>query len=140
MMLKLQMQPSTNRFVKIEISRFVRWVENNYHFPLQLHLNITGANQVRTRYSNGIFVASSFFPYDEEQPIEINIATGDFFSLVASDGKDDAVYITMLSIAQQLAYYFQVVKEKELNRQESLAEALRITEKYEEFRGYLYEK
>lgn len=138
-MIKLNLKPSTNKFVAKSISEFVSWLKKNYDFPSAVHVNVTGANYIRNGVTGEKATATCYLPCSKYEVSEINISTGDFFEFVKAEGKDSAIYTIVHSICHEIQHYYQWIDDSTLNEEEADHGADEMTYEYIDFRGFLYE-
>lgn len=64
---------------------------------------------------DGEMVSATFFgPYDKMEEPYIRVSTGDFGEIKARNGRDNAVFAVLHSVAHELTHYFQWVNGLEL--------------------------
>lgn len=64
---------------------------------------------------DGEMVSATFFgPYDKMKEPYIRVSTGDFGEIKARNGRDNAVFAVLHSVAHELTHYFQWVNGLEL--------------------------
>ncbi|WP_265459359.1 hypothetical protein [Enterococcus sp. HY326] len=137
-MINIQIKPSTNTFVAKEICNFVDWLEANYDFPRVIYLNVTGANFIRNKEDGTKNAATIFLPFSPFEHAQMNISTGDFFSLVKEQGKDNAIYTTLESISHEVQHYYQWLDNLKLDETEAEEGAAELTYEYVDERGFIF--
>jgi len=83
---------------------FAKWLRVNYDFPIRLPVYLSTKDKVTGR--DGEKHISIFFaPYDNGVEPYLSIATGDYLSLVEEDGKQNALFSLLHSLAIGVVKY-----------------------------------
>lgn len=83
---------------------FAKWLRVNFDFPIRLPVYLSKKDKVTGR--NGEKHISIFFaPYDNKVEPYLSIATGDYLSLVEEDGKQNAIFSLLHSLAIGVVKY-----------------------------------
>lgn len=93
--------------------RFCDWARHEYFFPIRVCVYFKKDELIRAM--DGEMVSATFFgPYDKMEEPYIRVSTGDFGEIKARNGRDNAVFAILHSVAHELTHYFQWVNGLEL--------------------------
>ena len=96
--------------VKRACSEFAVWLRTQYHFPLRVVVYVKGTETIRTK--DGDHVVGSFFePFSYSDEPYIGLASGDYETLAAARGKDNALASILLTLAHELTHYYQWIND-----------------------------
>ena len=90
--LSIRVEKNVNKEVRCAILKFARWLRKEYSFPYRV-----------------IVYDTCFRPADKTDTPYIRISTGDYESLVAERGRDNALAAILCSMASMLTHYYQWV-------------------------------
>lgn len=106
--LSIRVEKNVNKEVRCAILKFARWLRKEYSFPYRVIVYVKASERVRTM--NGEMVYDTCFrPADKTDTPYIRISTGDYESLVAERGRDNALAAILCSMASMLTHYYQWV-------------------------------
>lgn len=86
------------------ILRFAKWLRVEYEFPIQVVVRLLPGETFQTMDRLKV-VASFRYPASRKDRPLIRLATGDYPSLKAARGRDDALAAILASLARQVARY-----------------------------------
>lgn len=102
----LRFEVNVNNDVKCALKKFMKWIRNNYAFPIRLPIYVKCSEYVRTR--DGDLVVGSFFePNDYFVEPYIRMSTGDYIHLLKSYGRDDALASIIYTLSHEITHYYQ---------------------------------
>lgn len=95
-----------DREVRQAVVKFARWLRAEHEFPIRVQVYLYSAGLLSTRA--GLKVSASFFaPFSTSVEPYIRVATGDYASLKASSGRDNALAAILCSVAHEIVHYHQ---------------------------------
>lgn len=132
---KLCFNKGTDPEVRRACIAFLRWLRKEYIFPRRIIISISDTEQVFSNDGNGM---SSVFwgPFDKRKAPKIQVAAGDYYQLLESRGKDNALASILHSIAFQLGCYFQWVQDLPASRRQAQYYAREILLDYADTRDH----
>src|SRR5262245_11522701 len=98
-----------NAEVRRALVRFARWLRQEHAFPIRVPVYLHPQAYVETMHGRKSS-ASFFAPWDRGVEPYIRIATGDYPSLKAERGRDDALAAFITSLAHEIVHYQQWVR------------------------------
>ena len=102
--LSIRVEKNVNKEVRCAILKFARWLRKEYSFPYRVIVYVKASERVRAM--NGEMVYDTCFrPTDKTDTPYIRISTGDYESLVAERGRDNALAAILCSMASMLTHY-----------------------------------
>jgi hypothetical protein len=86
--------------------RFARWLRKNYDFPVRVPVYLFPSEYI-FNWDREKISASFFAPFCRHEEPYIRIATGDYESLKAERGRDNALASFLCSLAHEIVHYQQ---------------------------------
>ena len=106
--LSIRVEKNVNKEVRCAILKFAWWLRKEYSFPYRVIVYVKASERVRAM--NGEMVYDTCFrPADKTDTPYIRISTGDYESLVAERGRDNALAAILCSMTSMLTHYYQWV-------------------------------
>ena len=95
--------------VRRALVRYARWLRLRVEFPIRVPVYLSPQTKVTTIHGNAVS-ASFFAPWDATVEPYIRIATGDYASLRATRGRNDALAAYIVSLSHEVIHYRQWVE------------------------------
>src|SRR5262245_7815735 len=109
--------------------RFARWYRSHYDCPIRVPVYLHSRPRVITM--TGESASASFFaPWNRAVEPYIRVATGDYATLKAEMGRDDALAAFICSLAHELVHYTQWLATGKLSERGVAVQAARILRRY----------
>lgn len=118
-----------NPAVRSAVLRFAKWLRLHYDFPMRVPVYLLPGEHFTT-IEGKKSVASFFYPHDRTEEPYIRLATGDYNKLRKQYGRDDALAMTLESMARQVIRYQDWVFKGKLNDKTRGERAKRIMNAY----------
>ena len=104
--IRLRIEKTVTFEVRRALKEFTVWMRKKYSFPIRIPVYVKSSERIKAR--DGDIVCATFFePDDKYVEPYIKIATGDYFELERTDGRDNALAAILGSLIHELAHYYQ---------------------------------
>ena len=121
--LRLKFDKSVDTEVKRSCKSYCDWLRHKYKFPMRIPIYFKASEFVIT--SSGQRASATFFgPYDKHLEPYIRISTGDYYKMLESWGKDNALAAILGSVTHELSHYFQWIKNLEITEKQRERQAV----------------
>jgi hypothetical protein len=118
-----------NKDVADSVRRFVKWLRNNYKFPIRIPIYLSTKPMVKA--IDGDLCYSTFFePFKKDVEPYIRVATGEYTQDKKELGKDNALAAPLSSIAFQLQYYFSWCQNEPISEKQARRRGRAVMRKY----------
>lgn len=98
--------------IALSFKLFAKWLRKYYDFPIRVPVYLSTREHVVGR--DGQSCASIFFaPFDYKVEPYIRIATGDYLDMVEENGKNDALFSLLHSLALGVVNYHKWLEDNE---------------------------
>ena len=119
-----------NAVVRSALIRYARWLRLKYEFPIRVPVYLLPGELVTT--IDGTKCSASFFaPFDQSVEPYIRIATGDYPSLAAQSGRDNALASFIISMSHELIHYQQWIETGDIWERGVARRAVTMLRQYE---------
>ena len=104
--IRLRIEKTVTFEVRRALKEFTVWMRKKYSFPIRIPVYVKSSERIKAR--DGDIVCATFFePDDKYVEPYIKIATGDYFELERTDGRDNALAAILGSLIHELTHYYQ---------------------------------
>lgn len=104
--LRIRSDRGVDADVKAAFHRLAIWLRSEYAFPVRVPVYLKKSERIRAM--DGDMTVGLFFePFDKEREPYIRIATGDYYDLLVTDGRDDATATLLAAMIHELSHYYQ---------------------------------
>ena len=115
--------------VRSAIVRFAKWLRVEYKFPVRVPVYLYPSPRIVTR-DRALVTASFFAPWSRRVEPYIRIATGDYKSLRAERGRDNALAAILCSLAHEVIHYQTWVATGQIPERGVARKALEVVRRY----------
>lgn len=91
---------------------FAGWLRRRYEFPVRIPVYLSPKKEIKNR-SGEICVSTFFAPFENEVEPYIRIATGDYIEMCQENGKTDALFSLLHSLALGVLNYRKWIEDNE---------------------------
>ncbi|MFY1068754.1 hypothetical protein [Enterococcus sp. AD013-P3] len=131
MMIRVEIQPSVNRYVGNEVKKFIAWINSTMYFPKNVSITVTGSKFVYNTITTEKVLGTFFGPYSDSTLLPvIKIATGDFFNSVDIRGIEKAKLELFELISHEIVHFTQWLNDDPYDEAKTEIEASNIAEQY----------
>ncbi|MDQ0174595.1 hypothetical protein [Bacillus chungangensis] len=128
--IRIRFEKDVNPLLIKAFNHFSKWLRRNYEFPIRVKVYVKSNYYIVNRYSKEEVSATFFAPYKKTNKPYMRIATGDFNDLEKKHGKEDAILMTLKSLAHEIQHYYQWIDETEFDEEEADNGAYEIISDY----------
>jgi len=137
--LRLKFDKEVDPEVKRACKEFCKWLRKEYFFPMRIPVYIKSSKHIKAL--DGELVSATFFEPDSYQTEPyIRVAAGDYYDLIITHSKDNALAMILRSISHELTHYFQWINNLKLTpigeERQAMKYAEYIVDEYAETREH----
>ncbi|WP_239984861.1 hypothetical protein [Sporolactobacillus pectinivorans] len=124
--LRLRCESGIHDDVRSAAMIFCKWLRFEYEFPIRVVIYLKKAEKIKNSTTKELVTATFFDPFDKNVEPYIRVATGYYLDLITEEGKLNALYPVLESIAHELSHYFQWFDDLDLSEEqaEEMAEGM----------------